>query len=125
MQITEAQELLLKILNHAEEVKFTEFQFITSWREFRRYQRDLKSTKIILRALRVGSKYLFKTYCKEVRKGSADTDTLLAYSQMQDVIAFYEKDLAIMQRMLDEYDRYLGKGHFWFSFLGGERTTFD
>jgi hypothetical protein len=125
MQTEEAQELLLEILNHAEEGKFTEFQFITSWREFRRYQRDLKSTKIILKALKAGSKYLFKTYCKEVRKGSADADTLLAYSQMQDVIAFYEKDLAIIQRMLDEYDAYLGKGHFWFSFLGGERTTFD
>ena len=121
MQDTEAQQLLLNILAHAEEGKFTEFHFITSWLEFRFYFRTHKSTKLIIKTLRSAAKNLFKSYCKDISIGSADFTQLLAYAELQEVIAFYEKDLRIVKRMLDEYDNYLGRGHFWYSFLGGER----
>ena len=121
MQTTDEQ-LLLNILNQAQEGKSIEFHFITSWEEFKFYRQSIISTKLIIKALRTGAKHLFKTYCKEVSTGSADLTKLLAYSQLQDVIAFYEKDLDTLKRMIDDYDEYLGQGHFWHSFLGGERT---
>lgn len=122
MQDNEAQQLLLEILSHAEEGKFTEFHFITTWKDFIYYWRLSKSNKVIIKALRDAANNVFKEYCKEVVLGTADLTQLLAYSHLQDVIAFYEKDLLVLKRMLDEYDEYLGQGHFWHSFLGGERT---
>jgi hypothetical protein len=66
-------------------------------------------------------KKLFKSYCREVSEGTADVNTLFAYIRLRDVIAFYEEELDTLQRMLDDYDNYLGQGNFWYSFLGGER----
>ena len=121
MQTTDVQELLLNILEQAQEGKLTEFKFITTWNEFISYWKISKSTKLVIRALRSGAKKLFKDYCSDVASGSADVNKLLTFSQLQDTIAFYENDLSTIKRMLDEYDDYLGKGNFWHSFLGGER----
>lgn len=121
MQDTDAQELLLNILNNAEEGKSIQFRFITSWSEFRFYWQNFRSTKLVIRVLRSAAKDLFKTYCEDIVAGSADFTKLLAYTEFQDVIAFYERDLNTLRKMLDEYDEYLGQGHFWYSFLGGER----
>lgn len=120
MHDTEVQQLLSDILSQAEERPMT-FQFITSWREFRFYQQKACGTKIVIRTLRSGAKNLFKTYCKEIPDGSADVTKLYALIHLRDVIAFYESELATLQRMLDDYDDYLGQGNFWYSFLGGER----
>lgn len=121
MEQAEAQEFLLEILNNAAEGKSIEFRFITSWSEFRFYQRSIRATKLIIKTLEEAADSLFKTYCKEVPTGSADFTKLLAYSEIQDVIAFYAKDLDTLERMLTEYDEYLGQGNFWYSFLGGKR----
>ena len=122
MRDTEAQQLLLDILAHAEEGKFTEFRFITTWKDFIYYWRLSKSDKLIIKTLKEATNNIFKDYCKEVVLGTTDFTQLLACSQLQDAITFYEKDLSVIKRMLDEYDEYLGEGHFWHSFLGGERT---
>lgn len=125
MQDTEAQEFLLEILKAAEQGKSAEFRLITSWYGFRNTQRDYRAAKLIIKMLKEASTNLFKSYCKEASTGSADFTQLLAYSQILDIKAFYEKDLDTLKRMLDEYDEYLGKGHFWFSFLGGERDIWN
>jgi hypothetical protein len=119
---TSDEQLLLSILNQAQEGKAIEFQFIRFWTDYRYYRRTAWSTKIIIRALKSGAKKLFKTYCKDIAKGTADLNMLFAYKQLSNVIAFYERDLNTLKRMIDEYDEYLGQGHFWHSFLGGERT---
>lgn len=120
MQTTEEQQLLTEILNYAQEGKFIEFRLIRSWNEFIGYWQDSKATKLVIKALRIGAEDLFKSYCGDIVSGSTDVNKLLAFKQLQDVIAFYERDLATLKRMLDEYDEYLGN-HFWYSFLGGER----
>lgn len=121
MTNTDAQELLLNILRQAEEGKSIEFRFITSWYDFKDTIKDYRATKLIVRTLQDSAKNLFKSYCKAVSNGTADFTQLLAYYQLQDIIAFYEKDLSTLRDMLNEYDNYLGQGNFWFSFLGGIR----
>lgn len=121
MQDTETQQLLLNILTYAQERKYTEIHPITTWAEFKLFCNKKRATKIIIKTLYKASKNLFKTYCRDVAAGSADFTKLLAYSELQEVIAFYERDLILIKRMLDEYDNYLGQGHFWYSFLGGKR----
>lgn len=125
MEQTEAQELLLEILTTAEEGKSIQFRLITSWSEFKFYRQNIRSTKLVVSSLKEAADKLFRSYCQAIPTGSADFTQLLAYSQLQEVIAFYEKDIDTLQKMLDEYDEYLGKGNFWFSFLGGERETWE
>ena len=92
-----------------------------SWREFRYYAGLAKATKVIIRMLKSSNTRLFKDYCRDVIAGISDFNKLLAYKELEDVIAFYEADLKTLNKMLDDYDEYLGQGHFWYSFLGGER----
>jgi hypothetical protein len=65
---------------------------------------------------------LFKDYCKDVTAGISDLTKLLAYSQLLDIIAFYENDLKTVQAMLSDYDTYLREGNFWSAFFGGRRV---
>lgn len=121
MQNTDAQQILLSIIEQAEQENYTRFQFITSWDEFKFYYKKLMSTKLVIRILRTSADNLFNSYCKDVVSGTQDVSKLLAYSQLGDIKAFYERDLETIKQMLDEYDEYLGQGNFWYSFLGGER----
>lgn len=123
MQKTEAQQLLLKIIEYAQQNRAIEFHLITSWNDFKICRRNARATKLIIRALKASADSLFNTYLDTVKAGTQNINRLLAYSKLQSVLAFYEKDLTILQQMLDEYDTYLGQGHFWYSFLGGERET--
>jgi len=121
MQNVEAQELLLQILEQAQEGKVTEFHLIMTMSECKFYYRRYRADKLIIRTLKSAAKRLYKTYCKEVRIGTADAGKLFAYVQLQEVINFYTRDLTTIKQMLSEYDEYLGQGNFWYSFLGGER----
>lgn len=125
MNDIEAKQLISNILDQAQESKSLKFHYIRSWSELKYYIRLKKSTKLIIGALRSSANKLFKDYCKDVNNGTADVNKLLAYSQLQDVIAFYTNELATLQWMLDEYDEYLGQGHFWYSFLGGQRDIWN
>lgn len=125
MQKAEAQQLLLKIIEYAEKGKSTEFHLITSWQNFRICRQNRRTTELIIRALNVAADNLFRDYCRDVSAGTTNVNKLLAFSQLQNITAFYKKDLDTLKCMLDEYDDYLGKGHFWYSFLGGERDIWN
>ena len=125
MQKDEAQQILLKIIEYAQKGELTKFHLITSWSNFKVCWQNIKATKLVIRALKATANNLFKDYLKEITLGTQNIERLLAYVSVQNTIAFYEQDLAILQRMFDEYDEYLGKGHFWYSFLGGERDIWN
>ena len=118
-------ELILEIITNAQELKYIECRYITSWREFRYYTKLITSTKFIIRALKSSANRLYKSYCKDVIAGVSDVNKLLAYSQLLDIIKFYIKDLETLRKMVNEYDEYLGNGNFWYSFLGGERDLWN
>jgi hypothetical protein len=124
MQQTEAQELLLHIIEQADRPN-TPFTFITTWNEFRFYWQNRRATKLIIRSLESATASLFKDYCRDVADGSADVNKLLAVKQLEEVIVYYEKELETLERMLEDYDEYLGQGNFWYSILGGERDTWN
>ena len=122
MTESEAKQLLSDILTHAQEDKQFEFQYIRSWAEFRHYYKIIKSTKFVIKTLKTSANKLFKEYCQDVIFGISDVNKLLAYSQLVDVIAFYEADINTIKQMLDEYDNYLGDWcNFFNAIFGGER----
>lgn len=118
----DAKQLISDILNHAQEDKQFEFKYICSWAEFRHYSKIIKSTKFVIKTLKTSADKLFKEYCQDVIIGISDVNKLLAYSQLVDVICFYEADINTIKKMIDEYDNYLGDwGNFFNALLGGER----
>ena len=125
MDSTESKQLVSEIINKAREGKSLEFHLIIYWSEFRYYGRLAKANKLIIKTLRSSAKKLFKNYRKDVIAGISEVDKLLAYSQLLDIISFYEQELSTIKQMLDEYDEYLGQGHFWHAFLGGQRDIWN
>jgi hypothetical protein len=121
----EAKQLISDIINKPQEAEPIKFQYIASWGEFRYYYQLHRSTKFVIKTLKSSAKKLFKEYCRTIATGTQDVNKLLAYSQLRDIIAFYEADVNTIKKMLDEYDNYLGQGHFWYSFLGGERDIWN
>jgi CRISPR/Cas system CSM-associated protein Csm2 small subunit len=125
MDNTEAQQLLFEIVNQAQNQKFTEFRLITSWVDFRLCRKNHLATRLIINMLKDSARNLFNAYCKDIKSGTQDLQQLLAYTEIREITAFYEKELETLKKMLDEYDDWLGQGHFWYSFLGGERDIWN
>ena len=117
MQEINAQEILTLLIDQAQE-EHTEFHIITTWAEFKYYWRQEKATKVVIKLLRNSANFVFNSYCKAVASGSADFNLLLAYSQLQDVVAYYEQELKIISDMTNEYDDYLVSNNFIFTLIG-------
>jgi hypothetical protein len=73
--------------------------------------------------LRISSKRLFKSYCEDVIAGISDVNKILGYSQLLDIIAFYENELNTLQFMLADYTDYLEKGNFLNAIFGERRDV--
>ena len=121
----EVQQILLAIIQHVEEGKSITFNYIKTWQEFIYYFKLRKSTKAIIKILTFAADQIFKDYCKNVIAGISEVNQLIAYTELQEIRSFYEKDLQTITDMINEYDDYLGHGHFWYSFLGGERDLWN
>lgn len=121
MNNDEAQYVLEEILAQAEAGQSTEFRFIISWSDFKSCFMIYKANKLIIRMLTRASKRLFKTYCKDVTSGISDITKLLAYSQLDDVIDYYKKEVKTIEDMIYEYEDYLAHGNLFYALLGGER----
>lgn len=126
MTDAEINQMTLAIIEHAQEGQPLKFHYIKSWNEFQEYTRLNRSTKAVIKLLNNAANNLFKKYCKNVIAGSSDVTELVAYTQIQEYRDYYIKEAETQQKMLDEYDNYLGNwGNFWHSFLGGERDPWD
>ena len=110
------QDILIKAL----EGPALSFKPIVSWQEFRYYQKYKVSTKIIIKVLRQSATSLFMDYCRTVITGISDITKLFAYQQILDAATFYKTELETVQKMLDDYDAYLGKWRNLFNALLGE-----
>jgi hypothetical protein len=125
MQVTERQQILLDIFEHAQNSKPTEFRILTNFAEYRFCKSRTRYTKLIIRALQSGADSLFKKYCKAVITSEADFTKLLAYKQTIQIISFYEQELKTLYDMLEEYEEYLYAGNFLTALIGEPRTGAD
>lgn len=113
--------IISKILEQAQERKFTEFHLIDTFEEFLWYRDNIPATKVVIKLLKRTSDSILKEYCKTVTSGISDVTQLLAYNQVVDAVNFYREELNIVTNMVDEYTGYLCHGNFWHAFLGGSR----
>jgi uncharacterized protein (DUF4213/DUF364 family) len=125
MTDVDTKQLIVEILNKAQEGRALSFRQILYWTDYVEYLKLARSTKLIIKTLETSAKNLFKEYCKDVIAGISDINKILAYSQLLDIVAFYKNELKTIRQMIDDYDEYLGDGHFWYSFLGGQRDIWN
>jgi hypothetical protein len=121
MQDIDTQELILKIIEQAQEGIQKEFHLITTWPEYRFYQDQEASFDAVIKVLRNCANSVFKEYLKAVAVGEAPFVKLLAYKQFQDIITYYKHEQHTIQEMLIEYHDYLAAGNFFRAFLGEVR----
>lgn len=117
---TEEQEELFKVLTEKALAKdHNGFEYIKNTTEFGIIKKTVSGLLKIITLYERIIKNLYKTYCAQVIQGTQDFNMLYALRQYQECKAFYESELAIAKDMLEEYDAYLGKGHFLDQFLFG------
>jgi hydroxymethylpyrimidine pyrophosphatase-like HAD family hydrolase len=109
MQTDDAKQLIKSIIDYSHENDQISFKVITSWQELRFNKGKRRSFKLLVKALRSGSKRLLKKYYKSVKAGNSDINKLLAYTQWLKVIDFYKKDLETINNMILEYETYLAE----------------
>ena len=117
----ELTQVIQEIIYKAQEGKSQPFRTILYWSEFCYYRRWVRATKIVIRILRVSANKLFKEYCRDVIAGISDVTKLLAYDQLLGIADFYENEIITVQKMLDDYDEYLGNFGNFIRALFGER----
>ena len=121
----ETQQMLMTIIEQAKTAKPSEFRFLRTWRDYKFYKGKVRSFKLLVTGLNKTSERLFKKYCKGVFCCESNFNQLLAYQQLQQVIKFYQQELATYTSMVYEYEAYLMEGHLIQSFLGEIRADSD
>ena len=120
----ESTLIIQEIINKAQEGRALTFRPILYWNEFTYYYRLIISTKLVIKTLKQAADNLFKEYCKDIIAGTSDFTKLLAYEQLLDIVAFYNKDLDTVQLMVNDYRDYLFSsfGSFINAVTGGRRN---
>jgi hypothetical protein len=120
MNYQDSEQVLLAIIEQAQ-AEPSKFRFIVSFADYRYCLSLYKSTKLVIKVLKVATKNLFKAYCKDVTSGISDFTQLVAYEELGEITDFYENELKTIYNMLDEYEEYLWAGNLIYALTGGER----
>jgi hypothetical protein len=104
MHDNETQQMILKIIEHAQTAKLSEFRSIRNWSDYRYHRGKRRSFKLIVKALEKGSDRLFKRYCNSIIDGDGNFNQLVAYQQLYHVIRFYQQELTTIESMLKDFE---------------------
>lgn len=118
MKNIEDQKFLADLFKRAEAGEHTEFSWIRSLSEYEFRQRNKSAIKVVINTLEHSTNALFKAYCEDVRKGSADITKLLIRNVLLRTIEFYRRELITVIDMISEYEAYLMDGNLIDSFFG-------
>lgn len=125
MATPEFQEMIMKVIEHSETAKLSEFQLITTWAEYRKFKGKRKAFKLLVNGLRKSSNRLFERHCRAVTAGISDVTTLLAYQRLYAAMEFYKKEVETLVDMIDEYETYLFSGDLFWAYIGFRRREED
>jgi hypothetical protein len=111
------KELLAEIVKRAEAGEHIKFEYIKSWREYKTRILNYKATELLIKGIERSAKALLRRYCKAVELGQGDVTALLVRSALLNTKHFYDKELAMIDDMISEYDAFLHDGNFISQFL--------
>lgn len=120
----EQEELFKALVEKAINKEHTGFEYIKNVVEFRVMRSSRKGLITVIKLFDHILDSMYKAYCKQVGEGNNDFSLLCVYRQYGECREFYKKELETAENMLDEYDAYLGRGHFMEQFFcGRERES--
>ena len=120
---TEAQEIIIQLLQQAEEVPPSEFHSIATWSEYFYHVGQKRALKAVTRILKISADSTLKSYCAGVTEGHANFAELLAHVQLTDVYAYYKHELKITTDIINDFEDYTIKGGFIKMLLGIPREV--
>lgn len=119
------QDWLVQLIDRAQKKKFSEFQIIRNWAEYKAAREIRQALTAVTNCLEKSLRKVLKGYCKDIVKGTAKVDTILAYNILKDTYKFYQKELETINYTIWEYEAYLLAGNYLNAFFGAERTDDD
>lgn len=119
------QDWLVQLIDRAQKKKFSEFQIIRNWAEYKAAREIRQALTAVTSCLEKSLRKVLKGYCKDIVKGTAKVDTILVYNILKDTYKFYQKELETINYTIWEYEAYLLAGNYLNAFFGAERTDDD
>lgn len=113
-----------ELIRNAESGRHRQFQYLRSYREYRRAKQIKRTHVLLVASLRQSLTKQFNKYCKAITADETKVIKLLAYCTTKKVLSFYKEELNIINDMIIEYEYYLVNGN-WLDFVLGLTRPLD
>jgi hypothetical protein len=100
-----------QLIQRAKNGVHSEFEFIRSFNEYLAARMFRKATIKVFNSFAESRNNLYKAYIKMVKEGTDSLSVILAISELNQIIKFYEDEIEIVSDMIDEYIAYIHSGH--------------
>ena len=84
-----------------------------------------KALKKVIKSFSTPRNNLYTAYIKDIEEGINDLNVILAFSELEQVIKFYDDEIGIISDMVDEYVSYVHSGHILDTIIGNYRKEED
>ena len=118
-------ELAEQLIKRAKEGDHSKFEFIRSLEEYFAARMIKKALKKVVKSFSTPRNNLYTAYIKDIEEGINDLNVILAFSELEQVIKFYDDEIGIVSDMIDEYVSYVHSGHIWDTLVGNYRKEED
>lgn len=114
-----------QLISRAKKGNHSEFEFIRSIEEYFAARTFRKATNKVINSFTTSRNNLYNSYIKLIAKGSDNLSVILAISELNQIIKFYEDEIEIISDMIEEYVSYVHSGHIFDTFIGNYRKEED
>lgn len=118
-------ELAEQLIKRAKEGDHSNFEFIRSLEEYFAAKTIKKALKKVVKSFDTPKTNLYNAHIKSVKEGEDDLNVILAFSELVQVVKFYEDEIGIISDMIDEYVTYVHSGHILDTLIGNYRKEED
>lgn len=118
-------ELAEQLIQRAKEGDHSKFEFIRSLEEYFAAKMIKKALKKVVKSFSTPRNNLYIAYIKDIEEGTNDLNVILAFSELEQVIKFYNDEIGIISDMVDEYVTYVHSGHILDTIIGNYRKEED
>lgn len=116
-----AEQLILR----AKKGEHSEFEFLRSIEEYFAARTVRNAVYKVAKSFKNSRDNLYKSYIKTVKSGAQSLEVILAISELEQVVKFYDDEIGIISDMIDEYVAYVHSGHIIDTLVGNYRKEED
>ena len=114
-----------QLIQRAKKGEHSEFEFIRSIEEYFAARTIKKTLRKVIKSFTTPRNNLYSAYIESIKAGTNNLNVILAFSELEQVIKFYEDEIWIISDMIDEYRVYVHSGHIIDTIIGNYRKEED